>query len=226
MNNRLLTFTFCAALGFTAGFVRGEERFDEQIRGMFFAGFSGNQEMLDKGLKACEEVLAKNPKHAEALVWHGSGLFYQSGQLFQKGDQQKGIEVYMRGMAEMDKAVALEPENLGVRIPRAAVLMSAATNSKGPQAKMFAQKALEDYEWSLARQGDLSDLGTHPKGELLQGLGNGYRVMGDLEKAKTFFARLEKEMPDTAYAKRAIKFRETGSLEARETTCIGCHVRK
>jgi len=30
-------------------------------------------------MKACEETLAQNPKHAEALVWHGAGLFYQSG---------------------------------------------------------------------------------------------------------------------------------------------------
>lgn len=212
-------------MGFTAGFVRGQERFDHKVRELLFGGFSGNSEALAKGMAICEQTLQQNPKHAEAMVWHGAGLFFQAGQFFQQGEPQKGMDYSMRGLGEMDKAVELEPENLGVRIPRAAVLMSAATQMKGPQAKMFAERAVADYERTMAMQSAyFAQLGTHPRGELLQGLANGYRVLGDMEKAKAMFARVEAEMPGTPYAKRAAKFRETGSLEARETTCIGCHV--
>jgi tetratricopeptide (TPR) repeat protein len=228
MNKRLLTFTICATVGFTAGFVRGQERFDHKVRELIFAGMGGNQELFNQGMKLCEDALAVNPKHAEALVWHGAGLFSQAGQAFQKGDQQKGMELSVRGMAEMDKAVELAPENLGVRIPRGAVLLSAAAsmNGSGP-AKMFAAKALSDYEKALEMQADiLASLGTHPRGELLQGLANAYRWTGQLDKAQSFYARLEQELPGTTYAKRAAKFRETGSLTAQETTCIGCHVKK
>ena len=230
MNKRLLTFTLCAAFGFTAGLVRGEERFDFKVRELIFAGMAGNQAMFEEGMKLCEEALAVNPKHAEALVWHGAGLFAQAGRHFQKGDAQKGMELSVRGTAEMDKAVELEPENLGVRIPRGAVLISAAAQMSGDPngpGKMFAAKAVSDYEVTLARQVDLfAGLGNHPRGELLQGLANGYRWTGQTEKAKAMFARIETELPGTAYAKRAIKFRETGSLTAQESSCIGCHVKK
>jgi tetratricopeptide (TPR) repeat protein len=227
MNKRHLILTFCAAFGFTAGFVRGAERFDHTVREMFFAGFAGNTEQLEKGMATCDQVLKENAKHAEALVWRGSGYFFLAGQAFQKGDAQKGMELSMRGIGEMDRAVELEPDNIGVRVPRAAVLMSAATQMKGPQAKMFAQRAVADYEHTMKlQQASLDKLGTHPRGELLQGLANGYRVLGETEKAKAMFARLEAEMPGTPYAKRAAKFRETGSLEPRDATCIGCHVKQ
>lgn len=228
MNKRLLTFTICATLGFTAGFVRGEERFDHKVRNLILAGMSGNQEMFDQGMKLCEDALAANPKHAEAMVWHGAGLFSQAGAAFRQGDPQKGMELSLRGMAEMDKAVELAPENLAVRIPRGAVLFSAAAgmNGTGP-GQMFATKGLSDYEKAMELQaGFFASLGTHSRGELLQGLANAYRWTGQLEKAKTFYARLEQELPGTAYAKRAAKFRETGTLTAQETTCIGCHVKK
>lgn len=51
-------------------------RFDLEVRGDFFAGFGGNAERLARGMARTEEVLAAAPDHAEALVWHGSGLVF------------------------------------------------------------------------------------------------------------------------------------------------------
>jgi len=228
MSKRILTFTLCAAFGFTAGFLRGEERFDYKVREMIFAGFNGNQEMFEKGMALLDATLQENPKHAEALVWRGAGLFFRSGQLFRQGDQQKGMELYTKGIAEMDQAVELEPNNLGVRIPRAAVLLSAAASmGENPMARTFAAKALGDYEKTYREQEKVLDqLGLHPRGELLQGLAVAYKLTGNLDKSKEFYARIERDLPETAYAKRAIKFRETGSLTSREMGCIGCHVKK
>ena len=59
------------------------ERFDYLVRGDFFAGMAGNQARFDKAMKVCEDALAKNPDHAEALVWHGGGLIWRAGQAFQ-----------------------------------------------------------------------------------------------------------------------------------------------
>src|SRR5881628_1869485 len=67
-----------------------QERFDMLVRQDFFAGFNGNREALERGMKITEDTLAKDPNHAEARVWHGSGILYLSGQAFQKGDQQNG----------------------------------------------------------------------------------------------------------------------------------------
>src|SRR2546423_5203788 len=46
-------------------------RFDALVREDFFAGMMGDEARLDRGMKFCEEILASNPKHAEALVWIG-----------------------------------------------------------------------------------------------------------------------------------------------------------
>lgn len=63
-----------------AGFRMSQDRFDYKGRTYFFAGFAGDAAALDKGMKICEDTLATEPKNAEALVWHGSGLTYQGSQ--------------------------------------------------------------------------------------------------------------------------------------------------
>jgi hypothetical protein len=116
------------------------DRFDRKVREDFFAGFSGNNnERLARGMKACEDALAANPKNAEALVWHGSGVFYQSGQAFQGGDQAKGIEMWTRGLKEMQAAVELEPDNPGTRIPRGAALLT-GTRFAPPEMASLSSK--------------------------------------------------------------------------------------
>ena len=47
-----------------------EGRFDTEVREDLFAGFGGDAEALARGAKTCDDALAKNPKNAEALVWH------------------------------------------------------------------------------------------------------------------------------------------------------------
>lgn len=221
-------FAAAALLSFSFGVLRGAERFDHQVRNDVFAGFAGDQEAMTRALKKLDETLAANPKHAEALVWRGSALFFQSGQLIQAGNFEKGMPLYQRGLAEMEQAGQLESENIGVLAPRGAVLLTAGINSRGnPQAKMLIEKGVADYEKILALQVTYWDrIGTHPKGELLQGLANGYRVLGQKEKADAFFARIQKEVPDSPYAKRAAIYFEKGTLTPAQTTCIGCHTGK
>jgi hypothetical protein len=38
------------------------------VREDFFSGFAGNAAALERGMRKCEEVLANDPKNAEALV--------------------------------------------------------------------------------------------------------------------------------------------------------------
>jgi len=63
---------------------------DAIVRGDFFAGMMGNKVRLDRGMKYCEDLLAKNPKHAEALVWHGGGLLVRAVHAYTKGDDVTG----------------------------------------------------------------------------------------------------------------------------------------
>jgi hypothetical protein len=51
------------------------------VREDFFSGFAGSSEGLERGMRKCEEVLAKDPKNAEALgmAWLRPQLLCQKG---------------------------------------------------------------------------------------------------------------------------------------------------
>src|ERR1700730_2395131 len=98
-------------------------RLDIVVREAFFAGLRGDGARLDRAMKKCEVVLATEPRNPPALVWHGAGLYFQSGQAFRRGDTVAGLEMNRRGLKEMADAVALEQESLQTRIPRAAIFI-------------------------------------------------------------------------------------------------------
>jgi tetratricopeptide (TPR) repeat protein len=204
-----------------------QPRFDMQVRNDFFAGFGGDGAALDRGMKACEQVLAQNPKHAEAMVWHGGGLFYMSGQMFRKGDPNKGMELYQRGITEMDDAVALAPTNVGVLIPRGATLLTASrAMPPGDQASKLLKQALIDYEKVYALQSSYFDtLSGHARGELLFGLAEGYLRAGNEAKAREYFEKLVAAGSAVGHYTEAKAWLETGKLDPKRVACTGCHVK-
>ena len=223
-----MTKRLIAAMAFiagAAGVLNGEERFDLKVRNYFFAGFAGDAASLEKGMKICEDSLAADPQKAEALVWHGSGLFYQAGQAFRNADQQKGMELWQRGMKEMDDAVELAPDNLGVRIPRGASLLTGSRFVGSPEmARPLVEKGVADFEKTYQLQASNFDqLGTHPRGELMIGLADGYRRLGNMEKAQAWFERIQREMKGTPYETSASLWLETKSLTPAQSGCLGCH---
>lgn len=210
----------------TGGLLAWTERFDHKVRNDFFAGFAGNREAFERAMKVAEETIADNPNHAEAMVWHGAGTYFIAGQHFQKKDFQKGMELYVKAFAEMDKAVALAPNNVGVRIPRGSALLAAtATQPIDDRVRGELKRAVDDYQTVYDMQKDhLEKIGEHPLGQLLLGLGDVYSRLGETEKAKIYFDQIDRMLPNTAYAKRAAAFRTNGKLTPQEAQCIGCHV--
>ncbi len=207
-----------------AAVVFSAERFDHQVRNKFFAGFGGDTAALAEAMKECEQVLAASPKHAEAKVWYGAGQMFQSGQLM-RTDRAKGIEMYTAGLGNMDEAVALAPDQVGVRVPRAAVMQAVSHFVPPDQKNALLRRVIADYERVLAiQEPHWEKVGSHPKGELLFGLGDAYSRTGENEKAAAMFERIGKELPGTVYAKRAAKWMETKQpLPVSETRCAGCH---
>ena len=51
---------------------RREDAFDYKVRADFFDGLRGDTAALDRAIKLCEDTLAREPDHAEAMVWHGA----------------------------------------------------------------------------------------------------------------------------------------------------------
>lgn len=195
------------------------------VRADLFAGLGGDAARFTRAMEACERTLAREPKHPEALVWHGSGLFFQAGQAFQSGDMAKGGPMWERGLAEMNEAVALAPNSLAVVIPRGAVLLQAARVAPAPMAQPLLRTGVGDFEHVLElQQAYFNTLGDHPKGELLFGLADGYARLGDKGKARAYFERLTAEAPTSGHAPRGRAWLETGVVPpAAGLGCFGCH---
>jgi hypothetical protein len=143
-----------------------------------------------------------------------------------KGDQAKGFELWMSGLEEMRRAVDLAPDNVGVRIPRGAVLLQSSLYLPSKEMALpLIKDGVSDYQRTLDLQEDhFATLGTHPRGELLMGLADGYSRLGDQEKASALFARIQKDLPNTVYAKRAALWTENKTLTPAQVQCVGCHV--
>lgn len=219
----LMKISAIALLG--AGILSSQDRFDLRVRNDFFAGFAGDAAALERGMKVCEDLLAGDPKNAEALVWHGAGVLYEAGQAFRDNDQQKGGELWQRGLKEMDNAAELAPDDLGVRIPRGAVLLTASRYLPNAEmARPLVEKGVADFEKAYDLQAPrLADLGTHPRGELLIGLADGYSRLGNQERAYVWFERIQKEMKGTPYEKSATQWFASKSLAPAQAGCLGCH---
>ena len=229
-----LMFGFAVALWLSAaGYAHTQQstaaappqRFDFAVRADFFAGFQGDTARFERAMARCDQELSNNPDHAEALVWRGGGFMFLAGQSFQRGDVQKGMELWQRGMNEMNRAVSLAPNDVAVRIPRGATLFEVSRQAPPAQGAPLLQLALDDYEHTLQLQekaGYFATLSSHAKGELLFGLADGWARAGDQQKARDYFTRLTREAAESGRSKYASAWLD-GKPPASPGTCTGCH---
>ena len=202
-----------------------ESSFDySKVQQDVFAGLlGGNVEALQRAIDACETALAANPKNSDALVWHGIAMIAQTRQ-----HPEQGAALIAQGFAEMDRAAAMDPDDLGVRIPRGAVSMSMARTLPESQMRLeLLERGRVDFQHAFDMQsaaGRLDKIGTHPLGELLQGLGDVYSRLGKPEEARKYYQMLQAKLPDTEYAKRSAQWMTTSQpLPPAQAACIGCH---
>ncbi len=218
---------FAAALVVAAAILHAAERFDVLVRADFFSGFAGNKEALDRAMKICEETLREYPKHAEAMVWHGSGNVFLSWQAFQKGDYAGGGQLWILGLNEMEEAVRLAPDNVAVVIPRGATLLVASSRVPPDKGKALLVQGLSDYEHVRELQKTYFDtLSGHAKGELLFGLADGYNRLQKRTEAGEAFGALLAVGKASGHEKQAQQWLAGGTYEKNAMQCTGCHTSK
>jgi tetratricopeptide (TPR) repeat protein len=179
-----------------------QERFDYQVRDAMFRAFGGNEAAFQSAMSIIDEKLGENPDHAEALVWRGAARYWQAGKAFAAGDRTNGQSLATTGMADMDRALALEPNTIGVLVPRAAVLLVAARNQPDTErTRNLATRAAANFETAFTiREPALKGLGQHNRGEYLSGLAESFALAGDRAKAETYLRRVLAELPNSPYS--------------------------
>jgi hypothetical protein len=201
---------------------------DAIVRSDFFAGMMGNRARLDRGMKYCEDLLAKNPKHAEALVWHGGGLLVRAVHAYTKGDDTTGDNLWKTGIEEMNNAAALAPDNMKVKIGRSATLIGYAQSGWDPsdaQSRVLLESALQDYEAVYRWQKpNFSKVPIHSRGELLFGLASGWSILGNENKAREYLELILTECRDSPYETEARRWLARKWPIVIQHDCIGCHV--
>jgi hypothetical protein len=199
-------------------------RFDTLVRADFFAGFSGDAARLARGMKLCEEALAADPDHADALVWHGAGLMFMAGEAQARQDLETARERSRRGGEELERAHRLAPDSLSVMLVRAVVLNASAPRVTDPvRAQAMQRAAVDGFERALGLQTPyFASLSEHSRGELLGGLAEGWTRLGELDKARGYVERMARELPDTRYQARARAWLEDGP-KSGSLTCLICH---
>jgi hypothetical protein len=203
---------------------RPSARFDNLVRSDFFAGFSGDGARLERGMKRCEEALAAEPDHADALVWHGAGLMFMAGEAARRQDFDTAQDRVRRGRAELERADRLAPDSLSVMLVRAVTLSAAAPNLRDAvQGQAMQRAAVESFERALGIQAPYFErLSEHARGELLGGLVEGWSRLGEMDRARGYAQRLVRELPETRYKARAQAWLEDGP-QAGRLTCLTCH---
>lgn len=218
---------FTAALLLAGALIQAAERFDMLVREDFFAGFAGDSVALKRAMKLCEDTLKENPANAEAMVWHGSGNLFLSGGLFRQGDMAGGGQLWARGLKEMDDAVALAPEKVGVLIPRGATLLIASAQAPPQQGRAMLVKGVNDYEKVRELQKPFFDnLSAHSRGELLFGLADGYRRLDRKPEAQEAFEALSAVGKSSGHQEQAQQWLAGGTYQKTSQGCTGCHSSK
>jgi tetratricopeptide (TPR) repeat protein len=211
--------------------LQAQERFDPfQVQLDFFAGMmSGDEARFQRAMTATEKELAANPDNGSALVWHGLGVAMLSQRQAQAGNLQGAMAMLQKGLAEMARAVELEPDNIGVRIPRGSALREISREMPPGMSEPLLEAARTDFQHAFDLQkARLDQVATpHPLGELLQGLGDIYSRQGKPDEAAKYYMMIQERLPGTEYAARGAEWTATRQpLAPARTQCIGCHIRK
>jgi len=216
-----LLLAFTMSLGALA-----QQRFDFKVREDMFAGMDGDTVAFDRAMALIADTLAKDPDHAEALVWRGDGRLFLAGQAFQRRDFSEGLSLTAQGLTDMDRAVSLAPDNIAVRVPRAAGLLPFARGMRSfnpAEADRLTRTAIGDYEFVVAASAPWwSNLKSHGQGEVLGALADGWLQLGDVTKANIYLDRMTAQLPGTPYAKNAAARRADPAAKV-PLTCLGCH---
>jgi hypothetical protein len=196
------------------------------MRDDLFAALAGNTAAVERILDGSSKILAHERENAEALLWHGVGTMASFILDAQKGNAQAAWPKLLKATSEMDRATTLAPDDIEVRVMRAVLYAPVSRNLPRELKDDFVEKTRTDLQHTFDLQKDhLTAIGTHPLGELLQGLADANSRQGKVAEAEKYYTMIQTMLKDTEYSKRASEWMATKQpLPADRTACVGCHI--
>lgn len=196
------------------------------VREELFAGFlSNDMAQFENGMKKTGDVIASDPKAADALAWRGGGELYLAVRALEAGDRAKFDTLYKKALASFAGAKA-------VVSPQTSGAVSAIT---GGTFTLFADRLpeamrLEGWQQIRTHYGALREeqkeyfakLPVHHRGEVLSGLAQAALRLGDKDAARTLLNEVVTTLPDTPYVPFAKKALASMDMKAK-IACLTCH---
>ncbi len=183
-----------------------EDPFIVKYRQRFFAVFRGDFATFDAAFKEIEGLVKKDPKDARAMVWLGNGQTVKAGLMIGKGETKEVRDLLSSSRKNLDRAVALSPNDPNIYMMRAATLyIQGQYWPKGP--RVVWERLRDDCEKFIRFVGPdrMPKASIHLRGEAYGELGIAYLRLGDKTKAKKAFQKVVELCPGTTYETRAKK---------------------
>ncbi len=196
------------------------------VREDIFAGFLENDmDRLAKGEKKIDVLLQQRPKSRESLLaWKAGASVYRAIRAHELKQPAEFQRHYADALELYRQANAPGP-TFGVAVLQAATYSIMADRLPEAQRAPAWNESYVGYRVVYRDQEKILDkLPLHIKGELLAGLAMSAQRVGKDGEAAEWIERILTSMPNTAYAARAMTWKNKPEL-ARSTglTCQGCH---
>jgi hypothetical protein len=197
------------------------------VREDTFAGFMADDlTRFERGMAKAQEYRTEDATNMDALNWLGAGNIYRAVRAYAAGDQANGDRLFRDGMAMMDKAIATQPTNAGIRATHGGTLMLFAGRLPDRHYDAAIAKARESYAALYKAQAPALDkFPLHLKGEALAGVAETEFRGGNRETATTFLERIVADMPNTGYARVAASWLKAPEAVTKTSrlVCQSCH---
>lgn len=196
----------------------GYRGFEREVFADFIEASQGDAEARRRLLEKCESAIEADAEHAEAIAWRGAVKMFQAGTASESGDFRAAMQHTNDSLADLNRARELEPENPGVRMVAAQMLLSLAKyHPMENMAKGYAKQGVEDAKTALSSLYDNWDKQpTDVKGQLMLGVAEGYDKLGKVTEARDWFNRVIGAVPGTAWAEQAQAWLDAADKKANE----------
>lgn len=200
------------------------------VREDIFAGFLDNEmTRFAQGERKLEQILAANPKAADAVCWKGGAVLYRAVRAHEAGDAA--------GFAELEgqaKALFARCASIAEQIPPYRPAVHAITGGSyaafGDRLPASRRKEVQmtirtNYE-SLreVQKANFDQMPAHHRGEVLGGLAQASVRLGEMDRARTELQTVVAALPGTPYAAFASRWlSDPGAMGKGKLTCASCH---